>query len=119
MTLKAWLMTVGVTSVGMGVLGGDWVGRAVSPGHWQDGVSLSRWVVLWALMLLGGAAAASVMPRWLPRLVAILPLLLWIAWQLRGGSLAPIAFGIYSMPTVLAWLAGALLGDAIWRWHEA
>ena len=117
MTLKAWMVTLGVTIVGMGVLGRLWIGREVSPGQWRDGVSLTRWGVLWTLLLLGGIATAPALRGWRARVLAIVPLLVWIAWKLRGGSLAPIAFAIYAMPTVLAWLAGALLGDRVQSWH--
>ena len=109
--LLAWL-------IGVVVLGFDWQGHEHSPGVWVDGVSLTQWSVCWGLLALLAMGAGRLLQGWALRLLALVPLGLWMVWQLRGGTLGPIPMVIYLVPTVLVWCAGLILGSA-WRrgWH--
>lgn len=104
----AWLL-------GRVVLGTQWGAVESAPGVWQDAISLRQWALLWALLAVLAVAVATVVPRWTHRLLALVPLLAWIGWSLRGGTLWPIALAIYGTPTVLAWCGGLLMRDARWR----
>ena len=100
----AWLL-------GRAVLGRRWEGIEVSPGVWRDSVSLSQWATLWVGLAALALVVAGRLPRWPRRLAALLPLLLWIAWSLRGGTLGPIPIVIYDVPTLATWCGGLALGD--------
>ncbi len=104
-------LAAGLVALGIAVLGTRWDGIEVSPGVWRDSVGLGQWATLWGTLVIVGLAAAVWLLRWRTRLLVVLPLLVWIGWSLRGGTLLPIAFAIYAAPTVLAWCAGLLLGD--------
>ena len=96
----AWL-------IGALVLGFRWAGHQTNAGTWQDGVSLTRWVVCWLLLAVLALGTAPLLPRWRTRLLVLLPLVAWIIWQLRDGALGPLPMVIYLVPTVLVW-SGAL-----------
>lgn len=106
--MLAWL-------IGALVLGRDWQGHEISPGVWADGVSLTRWATCWVVLAVVAAVASRVLRRWTVRLLALLPLITWIAWQLRAGTLGPIPMAIYIVPTTAAWCAGLLIGDLVRR----
>ncbi len=108
-------VAVAVWVAGRVVLGAHWTGVEVSPGVWQDGVSLRQWAVLWILLAAVGAAVAPRLPRWPYRVAALVPLLAWIGWSLSAGTLAPMALVIYGVPTVAAWGAGLLARDMFSR----
>lgn len=97
---------------GLLVLGTRWEGIEVSPGVWRDAISLRQWAVLWVVLAVLGTAVAARLPRWPQRALALLPLLCWIAWSLRTGTLGPVAMVIYGLPTVIAWCGGLLARDA-------
>ena len=112
MRARAMLLAAVLVVVGVVVLGTRWEGIEVAPGVWRDSVSLQQWGVLWASLGVLGAAGAAWLPSWGLRILVPLPLLAWIGWSLAGGTLLPIAFAIYAAPTLLAWGAGLLTGDA-------
>jgi hypothetical protein len=63
-------------------------------------------------------SVAPKLRRWRSGVLALLPLLAWIVWQLRDGALGPIPMLVYVTPTALVW-CGAL-GIRRWvegRWH--
>ena len=104
--VAALLVVAGVT-----ILGTRSEGIQVAPGVWRDAVSLRQWLALWLTVAALGGAAAWRVPAWRTRLAAVLPLLGWMGWVLRGGTLLPIAFVVYAVPTAAAWLGGLALGD--------
>jgi hypothetical protein len=107
--------TVGIAGaawlVGALVLGLRWSGRQSTDGAWHDEVSLTRWVLCWALLALLAVATAPRLPRWSLRLWALLPFTLWVVWNLRHGALGPIPMVIYLVPTALVWSAALVSGD--------
>jgi len=110
-------MTGGVAAVavlawviGVVVLGLDWQGHEISPGVWIDGVSLTQWSVCWALLALLAIGTSRLLKGWAARLLALVPLLAWIVWQLRSSTLGPIPMIVYGVPTVLFWCGGLLVG---------
>ena len=111
---RAWGM-LGIAATiwvfGLIVLGTQWEGTEAAPGVWEDGVSLQRWGLFWVGLFVGGALVAPWLPRWRHRGLALVPLLTWVAVELRHGSLAPIAWCMYAAPTAGIWLAGTWLGD--------
>ncbi|WP_239488424.1 hypothetical protein [Luteitalea sp. TBR-22] len=106
-----------ILALGPVVLGLDWRGHETSPGVWRDGVALWRWGVLAGLLMIGGALMARALPSPGARLLVILPLLGWCGWMLRSSALGPLAWLIYSLPLLVTWLGGTMLGDAWRRWH--
>jgi hypothetical protein len=115
--MKRWSAgTAAATWVlGRVVLGARWGGVQVAPGVWRDSVALWQWATLWVLLAVLGFAVASRVPRWPYRLAALVPLLAWIAWSLRGGTLGPIPLAIYGVPTLVAWCGALLVRDAMRR----
>ena len=112
----AWVMPAVAAILwlfGLVVLGTQWRGVESPPGVWNDAVSLQRWVLLWAGLFIGAGLVAPWMPRWPHRVLALVPVLAWLAVELRHGSLAPLAWLIYAAPTAGVWLLGALVGDRI------
>lgn len=103
----AWL-------AGLVILGTRWHGVEVAPGRWQDAISLRQWAALWALLALLAWSVGGRLTRWPRRTMALLPLLAWIAWSLRAGTLGPVPMVIYGVPTLAAWCGGLLARDA-WR----
>ena len=97
---------------GVLVLGTRWEGIEVAPGVWRDSISLRQWAALWVVLAVVACAVGARLPRWGHRLVALVPLVAWIAWSLRFGALGPLPLVIYGTPTVAAWCAGLLLRDA-------
>ncbi len=112
-----WTAAIGALAclLGVLVLGTRWTGIEVAPGVWHDAISLWQWATLWALLALLGATVAPRLPRWPPRLLALVPLLAWIAWSLRSGALGPLPFFIYGLPTLTAWCGALWLRDATRR----
>jgi hypothetical protein len=108
-------LAVVVLAAGVGLLGTRWEGIEVAPGVWRDSVSLTQWAMLWVLLAIVALVAARRVPRWLQRLLVLMPLLAWIAWSLGGGTLTPLAFVIYAVPTLVVWCGGLALGDALRR----
>lgn len=104
----AWLL-------GFLVLGTSWEGVRVAPGVWEDGVSLREWSWFWLALGALGLLVSRAVTTWSARLLALGPLLGWIAWSLWGGGLGPIPLVIYAVPTLLVWMAAATLGDVGWR----
>jgi hypothetical protein len=117
----AWRIGVAAMALwmlGALVLGTRWEGIEVRPGVWRDAISLPRWVAFWAAVACVGLTAAPWVPTWRARVAALGPLLLWFAFELRAGTLAPIAWVVYATPTVVAWLASARASDLVRRrWH--
>lgn len=101
------------------VLGARWEGVEVAPGVWRDTVSLGQWATLWVLLGLVGLAAARRLPRWSHRVLALAPLLAWIAFSLRHGTLGPVPMVIYGLPTLVTWCVALLAGDRAWRLARA
>ncbi len=116
--IKTLGVAVGLVGLGMVVLGLDWTGVEVAPGVWRDRVSLLRWIVFGACLFVSGVAAAHLLPQWRERMAAVVPLLLWYGWQLRHGTIWPIALGIYGGATILLWVA-ACLTPTLWQRHTA
>ena len=101
--------------LGRVVLGSRWQATEVAPGVWQDAITLNQWMVLWALLAASAFTVAPFISRWPRRLLVLLPLLAWIAWSLRTGTLWPIALALYAGPAVLAWCAASYLRDVVRR----
>jgi hypothetical protein len=119
-TWRVVVVSVVVWGAGVLVLGFDWDGIEVAPGVWRDAISLRRWSAFWAAVTCLGLASGPWVRTWSGRAGAILPLLIWLAVQLRSGTLAPIAWLIYATPTVAAWVAGGLAYDVVRRrWHAS
>ena len=97
---------VGYVVIGMLVLGTRWTGIETAPGQWRDAITLPQWLVFWVALAAGAAAGATRVPRWMPRLLTLVPLIVWIAWSLRHGTLGPIPLAIYGAPTVVAAMLG-------------
>ncbi|HTV02036.1 MAG TPA: hypothetical protein VMF13_15920 [Luteitalea sp.] len=111
-----WVMPAVAATIwlfGLVMLGTRWQGVESAPGVWTDAVSLQRWVLFWAGLFVGAGLVAPWMPRWRHRILALLPLLAWLAVELRHGSLAPVAWLVYATPTAGLWLLGLLAGDRI------
>lgn len=96
------------------LLGVEWAGVEVTPGVWRDGVGLQDWAIFWAALALLALAGARWLHGWGPRVLALAPALIWLAWMLWG-SLGPIPWVIYGVPTLVAWVAGWAAGDAATR----
>lgn len=107
-TALVWLM-------GRLVLGTRWHGVEVAPGVWRDAVGLGQWAILWVLLAALAIGVAARLTRWPHRLLALGPLLGWIAWSLRDGALGPLPVAIYGLPTILAWCGPLLAHDALRR----
>ncbi len=122
--MSRWVALAGLLAwaLGVAILGTRWEGVEVSPGVWRDSVTLRQWAALWVALVLCAMTVAHRIPRWWPRLVVLVPLLAWIGWSLRGGTLTPLAFAIYATPTVLAWTVALAVSDALrhaWRGRKA
>lgn len=117
----AWGLGVALVTwlIGVAILGRDWHGHQQTSGTWVDGVSLLRWATCWAALALVAFGTAPYLRGWSIRLLALLPLIGWIVWQLRGSALGPIPMVIYVLPTALIW-CGALAtgGWAHRRWRR-
>jgi hypothetical protein len=113
MTGRAAGVAVFAWLIGITVLGFDWHGHERSPGVWDDGVSLAQWLACWAVLAVVGMVAGRVVRGWSPRALALLPLVAWIVWQLRGSTLGPIPMVIYIVPTGVTWAAGLVIGDIV------
>ena len=107
--MAGWIAGVAVLAwlIGVIVLGLQWQGEERAPGVWVDGVSLAQWLLCWLLLAVLAVRVARRLHTWSARLLAIVPLSVWIVWQLRGGALGPIPMFIYLVPTLLIW-CGAL-----------
>lgn len=122
--MSRWAALAGLLAWGLGfvILGTRWEGVEVSPGVWRDSVTLRQWTALWVALVLWAVTVAHRIPRWSSRLVALVPLLAWIGWSLRGGTLTPLAFAIYATPTALSWTGALAISDALrraWRVRKA
>lgn len=107
-------------ALGVVVLGTRWEGIEVRPGVWRDAISLPRWMWFWAAVACLGLALSAWVRTSRARGVALGPLLVWFAFELRAGTLAPIAWLIYATPTVVAWLGSAFVSDLVRRrWHAS
>jgi hypothetical protein len=106
--LLAWL-------IGLLVLGLHWEGHERAPGVWVDGVSLTQWVACWGLLALLAIGTGRYLRGWPVRVLALLPLVGWIAWELSGSSLGPIPMIVYLIPTLLVWCAGLIVGKPVRR----
>ena len=104
----AWLL-------GRIVLGSRWDGVEIAPGLWRDSVGLWQWAILWLLLAGLAIGVAARLTRWSHRMVALVPLLCWIAWSLREGTLGPLPVVIYGLPTLVAWCGPLLAHDALRR----
>lgn len=104
-------LAAGFVVLAIVLLGTQWDGVEVSPGVWRDRVSLARWAVFDGVLFVIGAAACRSVPRWTARAAVLLPVLLWLAWQLRAGTLWPLALAIYGTAVVVSWFAGCLVAD--------
>lgn len=112
--IKPLVVAAGLLALGVAILGVDWSGVEVEPGVWRDGVSPGRWVLFGAVLFVVGVVVWTVSDPWWQRLLVLVPLLAWYTWQLRHGSIWPIALAIYGGATVTLWLAGSLVSD-VWR----
>lgn len=102
--ISALLLALGIL-----VLGTRWDGIEVAPGVWRDSVTLQRWSAFWIALAVAGVALAGRLGSWSDRIFAVVPVLLWMAWSLRHGSIWPVAFVTYAVPTVLVWLTAVVL----------
>jgi hypothetical protein len=112
--MKTLGISMTLLALGVLVLGTDWSGVEVAPGVWADRPSLTRWAWLGLGVCAVGVVAGPHLQTWPLRLGCLLPLLLWYAWQLRHGTLWPIALLVYGGATTLLWLA-ACLTPALWQ----
>lgn len=106
-------LAVGVVVLAIIVLGTDWTGIEVSDGVWRDRVSLRRWAVFYALLVLLGAWAGRWLPTWSRRVAVLVPVLAWLTWQLQVGTLWPIALALYGTGLVVSWVVGCLLSGSL------
>jgi hypothetical protein len=98
------------------VLGFDWHGHERSPGVWVDGVSLTQWSTCWGLLALLAVVTSRLSKGWMEHLLALVPLLAWIVWQLRSSTLGPIPMIVYGVPTILIWCGGLIAGRTVRRY---
>ena len=105
----AWL-------IGVGVLGSQWQGEERAPGVWVDGVSLRQWLMCWVLLAALAVSVGRRLHGWPARLLALVPLITWIVWQLRGSALGPIPMFIYVVPTLLVWSVALQTMTGVQRW---
>jgi hypothetical protein len=94
-------------------LGTDWTGVEVAPGVWRDRVTLTHWSFFYGAVALVGVATGRWVLTWPRRLIVLGPVLAWITWQLRLGTLWPIALSLYGTGTVLSWLMGCAASVAL------
>lgn len=113
--MNRWMAATAAMAWALGrmVLGARWEGVQVAPGVWRDSVGLGQWVTLWVLLAVLGLGVARRLRPWRHRLLALVPLLAWIAWSLRAGTLGPIPLAVYAVPTLAAWCGALLARDAI------
>lgn len=95
-----------VLTLAIVTLGTDWTGVEVAPGVWRDRVTLTHWATFYGAIALLGLATGRWLPTWPRRLVVVAPVLAWMTWQLRTGTLWPVALALYGTGTALAWLFG-------------
>jgi hypothetical protein len=117
--MREVFVAAGLVAVAVITLGTRWQGVEIEPGIWRDSVSPARWALLASVLVLAGGAAAPALPTWPRRLRVLVPLLAWILWQLRHGTLWPVAFAVYATGIVVSWLAGVLVGLACARRRRA
>lgn len=99
-------LAAAVVALAIVTLGTDWTGVEVAPGVWRDRVTLTRWAYFYGTLALVGLATGRWLPSWPRRIVVLVPVLAWMTWQLRAGTLWPIALALYGTGTVLSWLFG-------------
>lgn len=112
--MREALVALGLVALGVVTLGTAWHGVEVQPGVWRDGVSPARWATFAILLVVVGAGVATRLGSWPRRVLVLVPLLAWVLWQLRAGTLWPIAFGVYGTGIVFCWLIGVGAG----RWLQ-
>lgn len=108
-------VAVGIVVLAVVTLGTEWSGVEVSPGEWRDRVSLLQWGLFGALLFGVGLLAGRWVPTWRHRVAVVIPTLLWLAWQLRTGTLWPIALTLYGGWTAACWLAGCAASGLLSR----
>lgn len=106
-------LAAAVVALAVVTLGTDWTGVEVAPGVWRDRVTLTRWASFYGAIALLGLATGRWLPTWPRRLVVLGPVLAWMTWQLRAGTLWPVALALYGTGTVLAWLLGCVVASAV------
>ena len=108
--LRDALIALALVLMAVIVLGTEWRGVEVAAEVWRDRPSLTRWAVFYALVALLGAWAGRWLPTWTRRVAVLVPVLIWLTWQLQGGTLWPVALAIYGIGLALSWAVGCLLG---------
>ncbi len=114
--MREVLVAAALVAAGVMTLGTHWQGVEMQPGVWRDGVSSTQVVVFAGLLVVTGCLAAPHVRSWPRRLIVLLPLLAWLGWQLRHGTLWPIALALYGAGVVFCWLAGLFVGLGLGRW---
>jgi hypothetical protein len=108
------LVAAAALTLGIGTLGTRWRGVEVAPGLGEDTVTLVHWARCWAALAVLAVAAAHQLRGWSHRVMTMVPLLSWLAWSLRQGTLGPLAFVIYAVPTLGLWVGALQLTDRWW-----
>ena len=118
MTARAMVVAAFAAALALMVLGLQWEGRQAADGQWVDAVSLWQWTAFWAgLGTLGGLTSRYV-PSTRMRVLAVLPLLVLLAYLVGRSALGPLPVVVYLVPTVLVWFGSMAGGDALRRcWH--
>lgn len=106
-------LAAGIVALAAITLGTDWTGVEVSPGVWRDRVTPARWLLFGAVLFMLGVVSGRWVPLWGRRVAILVPVLLWVAWQLQDGTLWPIALAVYGMGIVVCWLAGCALSSRV------
>ena len=112
-------LALGILALAVTTLGTDWTGVEAAPGVWRDRVTPMQWVVFGVLLVVLGVVSGRWVPQWGRRVAVLVPVLAWVAWQLRHGTLWPIALAIYGSGIVLCWLGGTALSRMWWPPHRA
>lgn len=106
-------LAAGIVALGVITLGTDWTGVEVSPGVWRDRVTPARWLLFGGVLVMLGIVSGRWVPMWGRRVAILMPVLLWVAWQLQAGTLWPIALAVYGTVIVVCWLAGCALSSKV------
>jgi hypothetical protein len=112
--MRAVGLALGILALAVITLGTDWTGVEILPGVWRDRVTPGRWALFGALLVALGLVSGRWVPQWSRRLAVLVPVLLWVLWHLRHGTLWPIAFTIYACAILVCWLGGCALSSRLW-----
>lgn len=108
--MREAMLAGGLVVLAVVTLGTDWRGVEIGPGEWRDRVTPLQWAWMLAATTLLGAVGGTLVRAWPRRIVIVVPVLVWLLWQLREGTLWPIAVALYGSALVVAWVVGVTVG---------